>query len=197
MKLADIHLNYKTDKGVGHNYIETYDNLFGSIRLNKLNVLEIGVLLGGSLKMWEFYFENSMIYGIDDFSQVDTNVDFGNEKVNSEMVKKELFNHKRIEFIECDSRSAQQVQERIASLGVGFDVIIDDGEHSLPCQIDNFNNFFPLLNDGGVYVVEDCAVYTVEYLKNHCLSQIPDLKIDIVYLDIQRREDDVLMIIRK
>lgn len=28
VKLSDIHLNYDTDKGTGHSYIETYDELF-------------------------------------------------------------------------------------------------------------------------------------------------------------------------
>jgi hypothetical protein len=197
MKLTDIHLNYKTDKGTGHNYIDTYENLFSSIRTQKLNVLEIGVLLGGSLKMWEYYFENSMIYGVDDFSQSDTNSDFGEEYVDAERVKKELFDHTRIKFIECDSRNKNTVDNKIGSLGVEFDIIIDDGEHSIPCQIDNFNNFIPFLKDTGIYIVEDCqSLQEAEYLKEYILNTYDGPNVEIVPLNIKERKDDILLIIK-
>lgn len=196
MKLADIHLNYKTDKGTGHNYIDTYDRLFEKLRTKKINFLEIGVLLGGSLKMWEHYFENSEIYGVDDFSQKNTNVDFNEEVVDSDKIKEELSSHKRIKFIECDSRNINSVKENIGSLGIEFDVIIDDGEHSLQCQIDNFNNFIPYLHEDGIYIVEDCeSIANAESLKRYILNTYDGPKVEIIPLDIENRPDDILMVI--
>jgi hypothetical protein len=37
-----------------------------------------------------------------------------------------------------------------------FDVIIDDGGHSMVQQITSIETLFPMLNEGGVYLVEDC-----------------------------------------
>ena len=53
------------DKGTGHNYIESYENLFKDIRYDAKNIFEIGVCGGYSLRMWKEYFPNAMIYGAD------------------------------------------------------------------------------------------------------------------------------------
>ena len=54
------------DKGTAHSYIENYYHYrFDEIRLNKLNILEIGVSTGLSLEMWCEYFPNSNIIGVE------------------------------------------------------------------------------------------------------------------------------------
>ena len=54
------------DKGTAHSYIENYyHHRFDKIRLNKLNILEIGVSTGLSLEMWCEYFPNSNIIGVE------------------------------------------------------------------------------------------------------------------------------------
>lgn len=198
MKLKDIHLNFNTDKGTAHSYIDIYDSLFEKIRTKKNNFLEIGVLLGGSLRMWEHFFENSQIYGVDDFSQKSTNEYFGGINVDPESVKKELNSHERIKFIECDSRNSEQVKKKIASLRIKFDVIIDDGEHSIPCQIDNFENFIPLLNKGGMYIIEDCRGPSgAEEVKRHILKNHEDFEAEIHVLNLTKKSDDVLMVVKR
>ena len=69
--LKEIGSFYKTDK-VQNGYMEHYDSFFSPLRLEKLNVLEIGVKRESpdtpgacSLKAWKEYFPNSNIYGID------------------------------------------------------------------------------------------------------------------------------------
>ena len=37
-----------------------------------------------------------------------------------------------------------------------FDIVIDDGGHTMRQQIRSVETLFPLLADGGVYIVEDC-----------------------------------------
>ena len=54
------------DKCTAHSYIENYYHYkFDQIRLNKLNILEIGVSTGLSLEMWFEYFPNSNIIGVE------------------------------------------------------------------------------------------------------------------------------------
>jgi hypothetical protein len=36
-----------------------------------------------------------------------------------------------------------------------FDVVIDDGGHTMEQQINSFEELWPALNDGGVYIAED------------------------------------------
>ena len=48
------------------NYFPIYEKLFDKYRDKKITFVEIGVLSGGSLKMWKKYFgEGSRIIGID------------------------------------------------------------------------------------------------------------------------------------
>lgn len=123
------HKNYNTDKWE-HNYIHTYGELFSDLREKEITLLEIGVQFGGSLEMWRDYFVNGTIYGLDTDGS-----DFT-----------------------CDSTDKEAVEEEFKFRGrvdMTFDIIIDDGAHQVPKQVETFKNFIPMLKQGGIYVVED------------------------------------------
>jgi hypothetical protein len=194
MKLIDIHFNFGTDKGVGHNYLQKYDELFEPIRLNKMNILEIGVLFGNSLKMWEHYFQNSIIYGIDDFSQSDGS-DFHNFKlINADDIISDLQRHNRIKFnmVSCeDENTINQIFKDIK-----FDIIIDDASHNLNQQINNYRIFNNFLNDNFIYICED--VQTEEnghVLGNYFKSLSPNKKVEMFNFNINDRTDDRIVIV--
>ena len=42
---------------------------------------------------------------------------------------------------------------------ISFDIILDDGSHSNKDVINSFELLFPLLNDNGLYIVEDTICY--------------------------------------
>ena len=72
--LTELANFYGTDKGTNagnglpcHNYTSTYSEYMESSRGKNVNLLEIGVLYGNSVKMWTDYFTNGFIYGIDTF----------------------------------------------------------------------------------------------------------------------------------
>lgn len=46
----------------------------------------------------------------------------------------------------------------------GFDIIIDDGLHTEEAQYKSFYNFKELVNPGGIYVIEDVRVTSIEGL---------------------------------
>ena len=46
-------------------YFPVYEKHFGPIRNKPIKILEIGVLNGGSLEMWRYYFPEATIVGID------------------------------------------------------------------------------------------------------------------------------------
>lgn len=52
-----------------------------------------------------------------------------------------------------------------------YDVIIDDGSHLNSDVIKTFELMFPLLNDGGIYIIEDTVCYKS---KNHTDNKFPD-----------------------
>lgn len=154
MDLAELFNKYGSDKD-RNGYSHVYSILFDRLKNEKLNVLEIGIgtmtpgaissmkgympdtyLPGASLRAWNDYFPNSNIYGMD--IQEDTQ-----------------FSENRIVTYLCDSTDTYSVTNVMESLNITFDIIIDDGHHWDESQKKTFLNFFPYLNDGGLYVIED------------------------------------------
>ncbi len=110
-------------------------------------MLEIGVYRGGGLDMWQAYLgDKAAIVGIDvDPLAQQTRCWAG--IAWSSAIRRIL-------------SSSVQVAEDHGP----FDVIIDDGGHTMAQQIVSAETLFPLLNDGGVYMVEDCHTsYWADY----------------------------------
>lgn len=146
---------YQSDKAV-NGYSGIYDEIFASRRNDDIKLLEIGIgtlhntesnmlfwkrehldyYPGASLKAFRDYFINGRIYGID--IQLDC-------AIIEENIFSFIFNSTDKSL--CDFFLS----------GLSFDFIIDDGDHHSDSQIKTFENLFPKLNPGGVYVIEDLA----------------------------------------
>lgn len=133
MSLAEIHrkkIGKVSDKW--SSYLDFYDDKLWYLQDSKINLLEIGVQNGGSLETWARYFwKAEKIVGID----IDPKC--GDLK----------FEDQRIEVIVGDSKTVELEDK--------FDIIIDDGSHLASDIIANWTKWWPSLEDGGVYVVED------------------------------------------
>ena len=65
MRSLELSLNkYDSDK-INSRYLEQYDPIFAPYINNKISLLELGVLKGGSLLLWRDYFPEGTIAGID------------------------------------------------------------------------------------------------------------------------------------
>ena len=190
-KLIDIHKNFRTDKGTRHNYIEVYDSLFSQIHGSVKNILEIGTLFGGSLKLWNEYFDHATIYGVEDFSQKEG---FG-QLVDKELIIKDLSSYERIKLKVFDSSNGELVKSNLGH--VKFDVIIDDASHSLLNQVANINNFFDLLSDTGIYIIEDIQSINDSEALSAFIGSKTNKKCQIVELNTQYISDDRLLILDK
>lgn len=138
-KLATV---YGTDKWNSHFYTPHYQRHFGHLRAKKLNILEIGVgghsdacAGGASLRMWKAFFPNSMIHAID-------------------IHDKSSFQENRIRIYRGSQFDRDFLIETYNKIG-SLDIVIDDGSHVNEHVIFAFNTLFPLLNENGIYVVED------------------------------------------
>lgn len=118
-------------------YFSIYDELFKSKQLDSVNILEIGIKMGGSIELLNKYFKNLNKYiGID---------------INDDCKKFEkLFNNVSIYI------GDQKNIKFLNSLNINnLDIIIDDGGHQFAQQINSFNALFNKLNDNGIYLIED------------------------------------------
>jgi len=135
---------FPTDKQMPHNYTVYYDRIFQPYVHRDVNVLEVGVKKGGSIKLWrELFTPRSRIYGVDIDPAVPTFVQDPNIKV-----------------LIMDSTDRELMTAVLRDEGVEFDIIIDDGDHSENAQEATFHGLAPLLKDTGVYVLED--VHTMD-----------------------------------
>ena len=145
-----------TDKGSLHNYLNTYDDLFGKFRDKEISMLEIGAWKGYSLNLWWHCFPKADITG------TDIRTDIWHEGTAD--------TDERVHLVKCNSTDKQDMDNNFK--GRKFDIIIDDGGHEPHEQIETFNNAIDLLAEGGVYVVEDVYVakfdlYIRDYNKNN------------------------------
>ena len=61
--LKSIVDNELTDKNTQHTYLDLYQRLLSKKSDTAKNVLEVGIGVGGSIKMWHDFFPNAHIYG--------------------------------------------------------------------------------------------------------------------------------------
>ena len=131
---------YGSDKGTEygdkHNFTETYEKYFKRFKDKKINILEIGINDGSSLKMWYDYFPNATIYGAD----INDKSDLSNERVNC---------------VVLNQSNKEELDEFAKNINLTFDIIIDDGSHHISDQQLTFGSIFPLLKEDGIYVIED------------------------------------------
>ena len=64
MNLVEIGKKYPSSKNIS-GFIQLYEKYFLPFRESKINILEIGVDNGDSLRIWREYFPNANICGID------------------------------------------------------------------------------------------------------------------------------------
>lgn len=149
ISLKQIFLDHKgkeTDKW--SLYLDEYDRLFKPYRLREIQLLEIGVQNGGSLEIWAKYFiQAKKIIGCD----IDENCD---------CLK---YDDDRIGVI-IGNANSDETENLISQASERFDIIIDDGSHFSSDIIRSFVRYFSMLNDGGLYVIEDLhASYWADY----------------------------------
>lgn len=127
-------VEFTTDK-INHGYMEVYEPLFSNMKEVK-KVLEIGIYQGESLKLLSHFFKDSMIYGIDisDCSNL-----------NSDKIQTFVYNQENI----------NDLNDFVKNVGGEFDLIIDDGGHTMKQQQISFGVLFKRLKNGGVYIIED------------------------------------------
>ncbi len=138
--------NRFTDKNTTHSYLETYEKLLKDTHLSCKNVLEIGIQRGGSIKLWNDYFINANIYGID--------IDEG---------PKFLEKFKRVKCLKMNAYSQDSI-DYFSNQNIKFDFIIDDGPHTLESMIFMLIHYSKLLTPTGILIIEDIPSMEWAYL---------------------------------
>ncbi|MCA3695826.1 hypothetical protein [Aquidulcibacter sp.] len=135
--LYELSLQFNAGKDIF--YCARYHELWGNQREQVTAILELGIDRGGSLQMWEAYFPNALVFGVDleEHFKPDPN--------------------SRIKTLITNQTNVKAIVELAQSWGVNqFDIIIDDASHiGLPTKLSYEGLFDDYLRAKGHYVIED------------------------------------------
>jgi hypothetical protein len=138
-----------TDKVTHHEYHKYYEPVLKPYYNSHGSIVEIGLGTGQSLPMWQNLFKHAHIYGVD------------KEYENS--------GNDRYTIYKGDQSNANDLNALRKSLtdkNVFF--INDDGSHIPEHQLLTFNTLFPILKEGGIYIIED--IETSYWTKGECYN---------------------------
>jgi len=185
MSLFKLIDNSRTDKNTSHSYIAVYDPLLQPKMLTAKNVLEIGIDKGGSIKLWNDFFVNADIWGLDIMSS---------DKVWSQIKDKERIHL----FTGTNAYDPEFVQREFVAKGLLFDVILDDGPHTLDSMKQFIRLYVDLLADDGILIIEDLkSVDWIDALKKEVPAHLQPYITSHDLRGNKRRFDDILFIINK
>lgn len=165
---------FKTDKFAhrfkGITYLQIYDLYFRYLREKTISLLELGILRGASLRMWESYFTHGRVYGLD----------------NNPKCKQ--YEKGRIN-IEIGDQTDERIIDKLAIKARRFDIIVDDCSHIYTKTILSFKYLWKYLSPGGYYIIED--IRSIQGLKEG--KKVNDIFLDIIE-NIDKKTDNVIFI---
>ena len=179
--LKNIFQKYQTDKFTSHCYLEIYAEIFDPIKEQINNLLEIGVWKGGSMSLWNDYFLDANIYGID---INDLPIDF--------IIKP------RMTFYKDNAYDINFIQQNFIDKSITFDVLIDDGPHTLSSMQFFAQHYSKLLNNNGILVIEDIPdINWIQQIIKLFSVELQDKYKVVDKRHINNRWDDILIILQK
>lgn len=151
MNLTETYNNTKnsSDKEAYHKYISNfYNEKFSKFKNEEINILEIGVLYGDSLKLWDDFFTNANIYGVD----------------IQNVIRHEYSDKVNLIF---ENAYSEDFLKKMKDNNLYFNIIIEDGPHTLETQSFFLSRFHEILKKepGGMLILEDVYPREFEILK--------------------------------
>ena len=154
--LNDLTIKYDVD-ALELGYTQHYDQLLSEVRNDFTKVLEIGVETGRSHRLWLEYFPNAKIYGYDIF-------EYGYDELQR-LQEGNPFLDRSVMF-KGDQSNVEHLNKFKSEHGGNFDMIIDDGGHTMEQMQTSLNHLWDSVKPGGIYVIEDL---------HSCSGQWPEL----------------------
>jgi hypothetical protein len=144
--LTEIALKYGVDKAWYHNYTDFYQKYFENLKNPK--IIEIGTAGHGSTRMFLEYFDDCYLVGMDIVNYSD-------------------FVANNFKFVHGDQNKIEDLEKLISDVKE-YDIILDDGSHTMKQQI-AFGFLLPYLKNGGIYILEDLHTsFNRSYIESDC-----------------------------
>ena len=139
LDLEEIGRRSNTDK-YRQGYLPHYEKHLKKHRQDAINIVELGVRSGQSLLMWQRYFPQATVWGVD---------------IDPACMEFHDPEH-RVHVLIADQRDAHTL---LHNLPTTAQLVLDDASHLTQWSMKSFDILWPSVDWGGLYVVEDihCA----------------------------------------
>lgn len=108
----------------------------------------------------------------------------------AENMPERVFSEERIEIIPCDQAKKEDLLELLLKIGTDIDIVIDDASHKSEDQVSTCLTLMPHLKRDVIYIIEDVADPTI-------VSQLTKYNIEVPELRPKKsRYDDRLVVVR-
>ena len=155
-ELTQIGVATKTDKAYFHNFTPIYERFLFDKRATLQTMIEVGILAGGSMKMWDTYFTGAkLLLGLD---------------ITMENVNPATQYSGRVHLEICDPTNTTQLEPMMNKYSIthgSVDLIIDDASHIVSHQIVNLFNLWKYVKSGGMYIIEDVHTSVPSLIGRH------------------------------
>ena len=176
MTIDELAIKHNTDKSsLDHQYTKHYQKYFDTYINNPKKILELGIYTtgpvnlinsGASLRTWTEYFKDTQIIGLDitDYSNINKTNEYPNINTfacNGELRTSEDFNLITNPWLKELYNYPEMIGGKIGmdsvikKYGDDYDIIIDDGPHTMSSQQIFLGYMFKYLKSGGLFIVED------------------------------------------
>lgn len=167
------------DKGHNHSYLPFYQRYFEPKRTSA-DIIEIGVMTGGSLLLWQRWFDQVRTTGIDLRSGFNETFAW-QEEISADW------------HWSTDTTDAKYIPNLPQA-----DFVIDDGLHTLDGQWRTFQNYWRFVRAGGTYFIEDIEnQHNKEELQFRIAAWLGDAVEFEHYRGHTREDDQILAVTRK
>jgi FtsZ-binding cell division protein ZapB len=137
IELTAAHTGKYSDKW--ESYLHSYWTHLQAIKDSSSDILEIGIQNGGSLEIWSKF-----------FPKVNQIIGYDNDPKCGQL----RFDDPRIKVFVGDA-SSKEAEVTVKKTTSNLGLVIDDGSHKSGDIIRSFLLFFPQLNPGGIFIIED------------------------------------------
>ncbi|THY55669.1 hypothetical protein D6C99_03084 [Aureobasidium pullulans] len=142
----EVAAKYGTDKVTAHSYHHMYEKYLPAVRMKRIKMLEIGLGCdmgygpGASYNLWLEYFPYVDLYSIE---------------YDERCARKWARKTSGATIFTGDQADEAFLEEFITDSGGDFDIIIDDGGHTMNQQIKSLEHLWKTVKPGGYYFCED------------------------------------------
>ncbi len=134
--LDELGIKYGTDKSSrGHGYLNVYEKYLSEFKDKPISFMEIGMLHGASVNVWQDYFTQAKLYGVD-------------------CRKNRLRQDGRVKSFWANQANREHLEKIVQETGL-IDIIVDDGGHQMSQQQISLGFLFPYIKSNGLYIIED------------------------------------------